>query len=107
MLEFLLMELGDYLFSGFADYLLGLLGYRMSTQDVSIRTSVESSGLMEEAIIEKRINNGDPYGVRDHIRNLPVGWHASDSHIKMAQEMGIELKENQTIVPSYFKNKGR
>lgn len=43
------------------------------------------------------------FGVMEHIRNLPAGWHASQEKIKRANEMGIELMENQTFVDAYTK----
>ena len=41
----------------------------------------------------------------EHIRNLPAGWHASQEKIKRANEMGIELMDNQTFVDAYMKCK--
>ena len=43
------------------------------------------------------------FGVMEHIRNLPTGWHASQEKIKRANEMGIELMDNQTFVDAYMK----
>lgn len=43
------------------------------------------------------------FGVMEHIRNLPAGWHASQEKIKRANEMGIELMDNQTFVDAYMK----
>lgn len=43
--------------------------------------------------------------VREHVRNLPHGYHASQSKILEATERGIELAENQTIIsahPRYY-----
>lgn len=54
--------------------------------------------------VSKIINNGEPFGVCGHPRNLPKGWNASAEKIALALEQGIELKERQTWVENYFKN---
>lgn len=41
--------------------------------------------------------------VNSHIRNLPVGWHASNEKLALAAERNIELLEGQTWVASYKK----
>lgn len=44
-----------------------------------------------------------PFNVKDHLRNLPEGWHASPEKITEAELLGIELLPNQTLVNSYTK----
>ena len=44
-----------------------------------------------------------PFNVKDHLRNLPEGWHASPEKIAEAELLGIELLPNQTLVNSYTK----
>lgn len=39
--------------------------------------------------------------VRQHLRNLPYGYHPSVEKIAEAAELGIELAEHQTIVTSH------
>lgn len=45
----------------------------------------------------------DPYEVSSHIRNLPVGCHASREKIDEARKKDIHLLEGQTWVVSYTK----
>jgi hypothetical protein len=54
--------------------------------------------------VSKIINNGEPFGVCGHPRNLSNGRNASAEKIALALEHGIELKEHQTWVENYFKN---
>ena len=54
--------------------------------------------------ISKIINNGEPFSVCGHPRNLPKGWNASAEKIALALEYGFELGENQTWVENYLKN---
>ena len=39
--------------------------------------------------------------VREHLRNLPNGYHPSALKLTEASDLGIELLENQTIVSSH------
>lgn len=41
--------------------------------------------------------------VGTHIRNLPKGWHASETKIAQAAQSGIQLSDGQTIVDAYMK----
>ncbi len=50
------------------------------------------------------LNNGDPFEVSKHIRNLPSNRQPSTDKILRALENGIELSEHQTWVNSYTKN---
>lgn len=54
--------------------------------------------------VSKIINNGEPFGVCGHPRNLPKGRNASAEKIALALEQGIELREHQTWVENYLKN---
>lgn len=61
--------------------------------------------LINDVVKEKRlINNGEPFVVRSHKRNLPANWHTSFEKIKLSKKLGITLKPNQTFVCSYTKN---
>lgn len=74
---------------------------------VSVKAAMPVVDVIPETQIEtvsKIINNGEPYGVCRHPRNLPNGWNASAEKIALALENGIELREHQTLVESYFKN---
>lgn len=55
-------------------------------------------------LCKKVINNGEPFGVNGHTRNLSNGRKVSIEKIAKAAERGMELKENQTWVDSYCKN---
>ena len=39
--------------------------------------------------------------VREHLRNLPCGYHPSAQKVAKAVELGIELDANQTIVSAH------
>lgn len=54
--------------------------------------------------VNKIINNGEAFGVREHLRNLPNGRNASAEQIALASQHGIKLGENQTLVENYLKN---
>ena len=41
--------------------------------------------------------------VRDHIRTLPQGYHPSELKVSEAVSLGIELKDNQTMVSRYLR----
>ena len=58
----------------------------------------------EQIVSHSPINNGDPFDVSGHIRNLANGHHASAEKIAEAAELGITLGENQTLVSAYMKN---
>ena len=44
-----------------------------------------------------------PFEVSQHLRNLPMGWHASAEKAAEALEKGIVLGEHQTWVSEYLK----
>lgn len=50
------------------------------------------------------INNGEPFLVNSHIRNLPQGRFASPEKIAEAASYNITLEEGQTFVSPYYKN---
>lgn len=52
----------------------------------------------------KIINNGEPFGVCGHPRNLPKGRNASAEKAALALEHGFTLCEHQTWVKNYLKN---
>lgn len=54
--------------------------------------------------VNKIINNGEAFGVREHLRNLPNGRNASAKKIALALQHGIKLGKNQTLVENYLKN---
>lgn len=54
--------------------------------------------------VTKIINNGEPFGVCGHPRNLSDGRNASAEKIAQALENGIELREHQTWIENYLKN---
>ena len=41
--------------------------------------------------------------VREHLRNLPKGYHPSLKKISEAATLGLDLSENQTIVSSHVR----
>ena len=71
---------------------------------VDIQTQITEALPEKTATITKIINNGEAIDVNMHIRNLPMGWKASQEKIDKAVELGINLLENQTIVDPYLKN---
>ena len=71
---------------------------------VDIQTQITEALPEKAATITKIINNGEAIDVNMHIRNLPMGWKASQEKIDKAVELGINLLENQTIVDPYLKN---
>jgi len=52
----------------------------------------------------KTINNGNPFKVITHIRNLSNGRCPSAEKRKEAENLGIHLGEHQTFVNEYIKN---
>lgn len=79
----------------------------INTPPASVKASMPVMDVIPEISTEavsKIINNGEPFGVCGHPRNLPKGWNASAEKIALALEQGIELKERQTWVKNYLKN---
>jgi len=54
--------------------------------------------------INKIMNGGEEFLTKEHIRNLPLGWHASHEKIVQAEEHGFTPGEHQTWVENYIKN---
>jgi len=71
---------------------------------VDIQAQITEALPEKTATVTKIINNGEAIDVNMHIRNLPMGWKASQEKIDKAVELGINLLENQTIVDPYLKN---
>lgn len=74
---------------------------------IAVKIEMQVAKDIPESVTElskKVINNGEPFGVNGHTRNLANGRKASIEKIVKAAERGMELKENQTWVDSYFKN---
>lgn len=46
-----------------------------------------------------------PQEISSHLRNLPEGWNASAEKVATAAENGYKLREGQTWVKNYSKNK--
>jgi hypothetical protein len=54
--------------------------------------------------VSKIINNGNPFPVSLHPRNLSNGRNASAEKIAQAEKIGLRLEKNQTFVNKYEKN---
>jgi hypothetical protein len=79
----------------------------INNPQVSIKVAMPVVDVIPEIPTEKVskiINNGEPFGVCGHPRNLPKGWNASAEKIALALENGTELGEHQTWVKNYLKN---
>lgn len=80
---------------------LGMIPNPKLTADIQAQIT---EALPEKTFTVARIiNNGKGIDVNMHIRNLPIGWKASQEKIDKAVELGINLLENQTIVDPYLK----
>ncbi len=80
--------------SGIEEILTNSLETRNSTCSL-ISESVEKSVTSNLAI--SNIN------VREHVRNLPEGWHPSTSKVELAAKCGYTLEGHQTLVNAYTK----
>lgn len=79
----------------------------INNPQVSIKVAMPVVDVIPEIPTEKVskiINNGEPFDVCGHPRNLPKGWNASAEKIALALENGTELGEHQTWVKNYLKN---
>jgi hypothetical protein len=79
----------------------------INTPPASVMASMPVVDVIPEISTEavsKIINNGEPFGVCGHPRNLSNGRNASAGKIALALEHGIELREHQTWVENYLKN---
>lgn len=61
-----------------------------------------SSGIVD-AGHALNLPSNNPINVSEHLRNLPVGWKASQSKIDLAARCGFSLGDHQTWVNSYAK----
>ena len=74
---------------------------------VSVKVEIPVVDVISESPTEdvsKIINNGNPFPVSLHPRNLSNGRNASEEKIAQAEKLGITLKEHQTWVIEYEKN---
>lgn len=96
-----------------AGLLVGL-SHRNTIQDTIMKVATKCDhnsacdiGIDAGKNIASNVHSGGSYqntfGVMEHIRNLPAGWHASQEKINKANELGIELMDNQTFVDAYMK----
>lgn len=73
----------------------------------SVKVALPVANVIPESqtgAVSKIINNGEPFGVCGHPRNLPKGRNASAEKIALALEHGFTLCEHQTWVRNYLKN---
>lgn len=77
----------------------------------AVKNIIQESVSVAETISEAQIiqfpvgrNIQSTFDVRDHIRNLPNGCHASAKKIATAAEQGLKLKPGQTWVDRYTKS---
>lgn len=56
-----------------------------------------------EISVPSCLSNGRVIDVREHIRNLPKGWHPSTSKVELAAKYGYSLEEHQTWVNAHTK----
>lgn len=62
-----------------------------------------SEEVVETVASNKIINQGNPFNVSEHIRNLPEGWKPSQEKVTEAAQKGIILLSSQTLVDGYVK----
>ncbi len=70
----------------------------------TISNAVCDNNSIDKISIKAIINNGEPFQVSGHPRNLPQGQKASKEKIEAAQKLKIRLKPGQTFVEEYYKN---
>lgn len=61
--------------------------------------------IVHEDVQDRVLNDGMPFHVDGHPRSLPLGRKPSVRQLEMAKEAGVELKENQTYINPYIKNR--
>lgn len=74
----------------------------------SLGTQNNACPIISESVSERFLSpNNLPIvnttSVREHIRNLPVGWKPSMSKVELAAKYGYSLEEHQTWVNAYTK----
>ena len=67
-------------------------------------TEIISYVTNELPVDKKIINNGEPFNVSGHIRNMSQNRQAWTEKLELAKKLGLELKKHQTFVSSYTKN---
>lgn len=72
----------------------------------SVETRNNAVPLIAESV-ENRVTcslpNSSIINVREHVRNLPEGWHPSIRKVELAAKYGYSLEEHQTYVNAYTK----
>ena len=76
---------------------------RTAKDAVKVVTEIPTVPASEVVTAVASSSEGIPYEVRQHIRNLPDGWHASPEKIAEALKHSIILVDGQTWVDSYLK----
>ena len=73
---------------------------KITYESVPVVNAVSSTEIIK---FPSNHNTQVPFDVRDHIRNLRDGWHASAKKITTAAEYGYNLKPGQTWIDTYTK----
>jgi hypothetical protein len=79
----------------------------INNPQVSVKASIPVVDVIPEISTvtgNRIINDGEAFGVCEHIRNLPKNWKASAEKTALASEHGFTLSEHQTWVESFLKN---
>ena len=89
----------------FAKETAGKISSFIHNTDIVEETKTTIIDITKEFTTEKKvINNGEPFNVSEHIRNMSQNKRASTEKLELAKKLGLELKEHQTFVESYTKN---
>lgn len=78
-----------------------------NNSQVSVKVEIPVVDVISESPtvdVSKIINNGNPFPVSLHPRNLSNGRNASAEKIAQAEKIGLRLEKNQTFVNKYEKN---
>ena len=91
------------------DKILKLISAGLSVEKAVARASdmveeVVDATAVSPGAVSKVLNNGEPFNVSRHIRNLSDGRKASPRKVAEAAQYGIALMDGQTWVDAYFKN---
>ena len=54
--------------------------------------------------VRRQIKMTEPFQVESHIRKLPNDWNASPEKVQEAIDLGIKLRDHETLVDGYMKN---
>ncbi|RGO28048.1 hypothetical protein DXB23_01570 [Dorea sp. OM02-2LB] len=85
--------------------------WHMSKENITIPakeempTIIEKISNTENNVIPMHREDGLPFEVGTHVRNLHEGWKASKEKLQKAAEAGIHLEPGQTLVESYMKGR--